>query len=63
MESQAEIMAMLARMDERQTNLETRLDKMETKQERLYYWVLGLMTAAVVSLAAIAVRVLLFPPA
>ena len=57
-EGQGEILAMLARMDERLTNMEARQDRVEAKQERLYFWVLGLMTAAVISLAAIAARLL-----
>ena len=66
-EGQSEIIVTLARMDELQTNMDTRLstlearqDRLETKHDRLMFWVMGLLSAATLSIGAMAIRVIFF---
>ena len=49
------------RMDEWQAASERRFDKLESKYDKILYWVLSLMTAAVVGALAVAVRLVFFP--
>jgi vacuolar-type H+-ATPase subunit E/Vma4 len=74
-ETLAEIMVALARIEGRQTvaegrldgldnrldRMEDRLDKMDAKYDKLLFWVLSLMSAAVIGVVAIAVRLVFFP--
>jgi hypothetical protein len=41
--------------------MEDRLDKMDAKYDKLLFWVLSLMSAAVIGVVAIAVRLVFFP--
>ena len=51
----------LDRMEDRLDRMEDRLDRMDAKYDRLTIWVLTLMSGAVLSLGAIAVKAVFFP--